>query len=65
MHFSFELMNDQIKLYVYGVNMYMRENLKKMKNLNRDVPFISFLRLEQIKDYSKINDNLLLVYFKH
>ena len=28
-----------------------------MKNLNRDVPFISFLRLEQIKDYSKINDN--------
>ena len=57
MHFSFELMNDQIKLYVYGVNMYMRENLKKMKNLNRDVPFISFLRLEQIKDYSKINDN--------
>ena len=65
MPFSFELMNDQIKLYVYGVNMYMRENLKKMKNLNRDVPFISFLRLEQIKDYSKINDNLLLVYFKH
>lgn len=57
MPFSFELMNDQIKLYVYGVNMYMRENLKKMKNLNRDVPFISFLRLEQIKDYSKINDN--------
>ena len=50
-------MNDQIKLYVYGVNMYMRENLKKMKNLNQDVPFISFLRLEQIKDYSKINDN--------
>lgn len=36
-----------------------------MKNLNRDVPFISFLRLEQIKDYSEINDNLLLVYFKH
>ena len=65
MPFSFELMNDQIKLYVYGVNMYMRENFKKMKNLNRDVPFISFLRLEQIKDYSKINDNLLLVYFKH
>lgn len=65
MPFSFELMNDQIKLYVYGVNMYMRENLKKMKNLNQDVPFISFLRLEQIKDYSKINDNLLLVYFKH
>lgn len=57
MPFSFELMNDQIKLYVYGVNMYMRENLKKMKNLNRDVPFISFLRLEQIKDYSKMNDN--------
>ena len=57
MPFSFELMNDQIKLYVYGVNMYMRENLKKMKNLNQDVPFISFLRLEQIKDYSKINDN--------
>ena len=57
MPFSFELMNDQIKLYVYGVNMYMRENFKKMKNLNRDVPFISFLRLEQIKDYSKINDN--------
>lgn len=57
MPFSFELMNDQIKLYVYGVNMYMRENLKKMKNLNRDVPFISFLRLEQIKDDSKINDN--------
>lgn len=28
-----------------------------MKNLNRDVPFISFLRLEQIKDDSKINDN--------
>ena len=28
-----------------------------MKNLNRDVPFISFLRLEQIKDYSNINDN--------
>ena len=28
-----------------------------MKNLNQDVPFISFLRLEQIKDYSKINDN--------
>ena len=28
-----------------------------MKNLNWDVPFISFLRLEQIKDYSKINDN--------
>lgn len=50
-------MNDQIKLYVYGVNMYMRENLKKMKNLNQDVPFISFLRLEQIKDDSKINDN--------
>lgn len=58
-------MNDQIKLYVYGVNMYMRENFKKWKNLNRDVPFISFLRLEQIKDYSEINDNLLLVYFKH
>ena len=57
MPFSFELMNDQIKLYVYGANMYMRENLKKMKNLNRDVPFISLLRLEQIKDYSKINDN--------
>ena len=57
MPFSFELMNDQIKLYVYGVNMYMRENFKKMKNLNRDVPFISFLRLEQIKDYPKINDN--------
>ena len=57
MPFSFELMNDQIKLYVYGVNMYMRENLKKMKNLNQDVPFISFLRLEQIKDYSKINDD--------
>ena len=57
MPFSFELMNDQIKLYVYGVNMYMRENLKKMKNLNQDVPFISFLRLEQIKDYSNINDN--------
>ena len=57
MPFSFELMNDQIKLYVYGVNMYMKENLKKMKNLNRDVPFISFLRLEQIKDYPKINDN--------
>ena len=57
MPFSFELMNDQIKLYVYGVNMYMRENFKKMKNLNQDVPFISFLRLEQIKDYSKINDN--------
>lgn len=36
-----------------------------MKNLNWDVPFISFLRLEQIKDYSEINDNLLLVYFKH
>lgn len=51
------VLNDQIKLYVYGVNMYMRENFKKMKNLNRDVPFISFLRLEQIKDYSKINDN--------
>ena len=31
MPFSFELMNDQIKLYVYGVNMYMRENLKKWK----------------------------------
>ena len=57
MPFSFELMNDQIKLYVCGVNMYMRENLKKMKNFNRDVSFISFLRLEQIKDYSKINDN--------
>ena len=57
MPFSFELMNDQIKLYVYGVNMYMRENLKKMKNLNQDVPFISFRRLEQIEDYSKINDN--------
>ena len=57
MPFSFELMKDQIKLYVYGVNMYMRENFKKMKNLNRDVPFISFLRLEQIKDYPKINDN--------
>ena len=57
MPFSFELMNDQIKLYVYGANMYMRENLKKMKNLNRDVPFISLLRLEQIKDDSKINDN--------
>ena len=28
-----------------------------MKNFNRDVPFISFLRREQIKDYSKINDN--------
>ena len=28
-----------------------------MKNLNRDVPFISFLRREQMKDYSKINDN--------
>ena len=28
-----------------------------MKNFNRDLPFISFLRLEQIKDYSKINDN--------
>ena len=24
-------MNDQIKLYVYGVNMYMRENVEKLK----------------------------------
>ena len=31
MPFSFELMNDQIKLYVYAVNMYMRENLKNEK----------------------------------
>lgn len=31
MPFSFERMNDQIKLYVYGVNMYMRENFKKWK----------------------------------
>ena len=31
MPFSFELMNDQIKLYVYGVNMYMKENFKKWK----------------------------------
>ena len=25
------VLNDQIKLYVYGVNMYMRENFKKWK----------------------------------
>ena len=31
MPFSFELMKDQIKLYVYGVNMYMRENFKNEK----------------------------------
>ena len=28
-----------------------------MKNFNQDVSFISFRRLEKIKDYSKINDN--------
>ena len=28
-----------------------------MKNFNQDVSFISFRRLEQIEDYSKINDN--------
>ena len=41
MPFSFVL-NDQIKLYVYGVNMYMRENFKNEKFW--DLPFISFLR---------------------